>query len=374
MGALGGGVLIMEQRRLFGNNTAYYLQQQTLGAEQLALCLYLYKGYTCGALLTDEPSSERMREHRPMESEAFYIGMDLGGTTFKAIAVRHNGHILGRIQGHTHAERAPAVVVQEMTAAIRRLQAEVAIPGRHLGAVGFGIPGILELPEGIVRRSPNLPTWCDFDLRAGLRQHLDVPITIDNDANAAALGEAWQGAGRGLEHFLMLTLGTGVGGGVIIGGKILHGARGYAGEIGHTVVDPNGPLCGCGSHGCLEQFASGTAIARMAEPYYGKTTAQAVALAARRGEPHAREVYRQMGWYLGIACASFANLFNPQCLVIGGAVANAFDLFIETLQTTMHERAFVEVCRSLQIVPAVCGTDAGGLGAAYQAMQHAAPA
>jgi glucokinase len=305
-----------------------------------------------------------------MVSEAFSIGMDLGGTTFKSLAVSRDGSILARIQAHTDVEGEPETVVQSMVEAIRRLQAEVSTPTRRLAAIGFGIPGILDLPAGIVRRSPNLPRWRNFDLRAALGHHLDVPITLENDANAAVLGEAWLGAGRGAAHFVMLTLGTGVGGGVIVAGNILHGCRGYGGELGHTVVDPNGPVCGCGSHGCLEQFASGTAIARLATPYYGQTTAKQVAEAARRGEAHALQVYRDVGRYLGIGCASFANLFNPQLLVLGGAVANAFDLFIETMHATVRERTFAEIYDSLRIVPSECGTDAGGLGAAYQAMQN----
>lgn len=304
----------------------------------------------------------------------FYIGMDLGGTTFKALAVSPDGAILGRVQDNTRAERAPEAVVHSMMEALLRLQAEVSSPSRRLAAIGFGIPGILDLPAGIVRRSPNLPGWHDFNLRAAVQCHLDIPFTIDNDANVAAVGEAWLGAGRGVQHFLMLTLGTGVGGGIIIAGTILHGAYGYAGELGHTVVDPNGPLCGCGSYGCLEQFASGTAIARLAEPYYGQTTARVVALAAQRGEPPAIDVYHQVGRYLGIACASFANLFNPQIIAIGGAVAGAFDLFIDAMHMTMRQRSFIEVYNSLRIVPAECGTDAGGLGAAYQAMQLVHPA
>jgi glucokinase len=298
-----------------------------------------------------------------MNISDIYIGMDLGGTTFKALAVAQDGAILGRIQDSTRAERGPEAVVQSIVEALRRLRQEVTSPTRRIAAIGFGVPGILDL-------------WQNVDLRQALQPALDVPFTIENDANAAALGEAWLGAGRGVQHFLMLTLGTGVGGGVIIAGTILHGARGYAGEIGHTVVDPNGPLCGCGSHGCLEQFASGTAIARMAEPAYGKTTAKAVALEARRGEPQALEVYRRVGWYLGVACASFANLFNPQAVAIGGGVANAFDLFIETMHTAMRQRTFLEVYNSLRIVPAACGNDAGGLGAAYQAMRlvHSAAA
>lgn len=305
-----------------------------------------------------------------MAAGAFYIGMDLGGTTFKAMAVTPDGTILSRAQADTQAEGGPQAVVQRMVETIRRLQVDASAPTRRLAAVGFGIPGILDLPAGRVRRSPNLPGWEGFDLRAVLSRQLEVPVAIENDANAAALGEAWLGAGRGMQHFLMLTLGTGVGGGIVVAGKILHGACGYAGEPGHTVVEPDGPRCGCGSQGCLEQFASGTAIARMATPYYGKTTAKEVALAARRGEPQAVEVYRQVGRYLGIAGASFANLFNPQGLVLGGAVANAFDLFSEAMQTTMRQRTFVEVYNSLRIVRAERGIDAGGLGAAYQAMQY----
>jgi len=305
-----------------------------------------------------------------MEAGTFYIGMDLGGTTFKALAVAPEGRILARAQEDTQATQGPQMVVQRMVAAIRQLQEKVAPAPWHLAAVGFGVPGIINLPAGVVRRSPNLPGWEDFDLRAALSQHLEVPVTIENDANAAVVGEAWLGAGRGTQHFLMLTLGTGVGGGVIVAGHILHGAHGYGGEIGHIVVDPDGPLCQCGSHGCLEQFASGTAMARMAAPHYGKVTAQDVALAARRGEAQAQAVFRQVGRYLGIACASLANLFNPECIAIGGGAARAFDLFIETLQSTMRSRTFPEVYNSVRIVPAECGNDAGGFGAAYQAMQR----
>lgn len=306
-----------------------------------------------------------------MASGAFYIGMDLGGTTFKALAVTPDGSILGRVQEDTYAERGPQAVVQRMVEAIRRLRGDVSTAHASLAAVGFGIPGILDLAAGIVRRSPNLPGWKDFDLRAVLERHLDVPIVIENDANAAVLGEAWLGAGRGAQHILMLTLGTGVGGGVVVAGKILHGARGYGGELGHVAVDPNGPPCHCGSSGCLEQFASGTAIARLAEPYYGQTTARRVAMAARRGEAQALEVFRRVGRYMGIACAGFANLFNPERLVMGGGAAKSFDLLIETMQATMQQRTFAEVYNGLRIVQAERGTDAGGLGAAYQAMHDA---
>ncbi len=305
-----------------------------------------------------------------MAFDTFYIGMDLGGTTFKALAVTAEGTILARVQESTEVHAGADAVVRRMVESIQRLRGQVAGVSRQLKAIGFGIPGIVDLTRGVVRSSPNLPGWQDYDLYGALRQCLDVPFTIENDANAATLGELWQGAGRGARDVLMLTLGTGVGGGVVVAGTIVHGRHGYAGELGHTVVDPHGPPCGCGSRGCLEQYASGTAIARMAEPHYGKTTAEAVALAAQRGEAQAIELYRQVGVSLGIACASLANIFNPECLIIGGAVAQAFALFRDSLHETMQARTFRHVYADLRIAPAVCGTDAGGLGAAYQAMQR----
>ncbi|MGQ4809034.1 Glucokinase [Candidatus Entotheonellaceae bacterium PAL068K] len=301
--------------------------------------------------------------------EGFYIGMDIGGTTFKALAVSCEGRILDRVQDRTGAEPVPEVVVCSIVEALRSLQARVSSSSRQLEAIGFGIAGVVDLPAGIVRRSPNLPRWRDFDLRRALHQHLDMPFSIENDANAAALGEAWLGAGRDMDDFLMLTMGTGVGGGVMVAGNLVHGAHGYAGEPGHTAVDPNGPACGCGSQGCLEQYVSGTAIARMAEPYYGKATARDVAQAAWRGEAHALAIYQNVGRYLGIACANFANLLSPQGLIIGGAVAQAFDLFRETMYTTMHQRTFPEIYTRTRVLQATCGTDAGSLGAAYQAMR-----
>ena len=163
-----------------------------------------------------------------MQAERVYIGMDLGGTTFKALAVTPEGNILTRVQGATHSQQGPTTVVRRMCAALSQLRDDLAPPARRLAAVGFGIPGILDLPAGIVRRSPNLPGWEGFDVRASLSQQLDVPYSIDNDANAAVYGEAWLGASRGYRHVLMLTLGTGVGGGVLIDGHVLRLSAGWA--------------------------------------------------------------------------------------------------------------------------------------------------
>ncbi len=305
-----------------------------------------------------------------MQASPFYIGVDLGGTTFKALAVTPEGEILSSGTGASKADGDIHAVVAAILETVETLRANVAAPGHTLEAVGLGMAGIIELPAGIVRRAPNLPNWSGVDVRELLRQRLDVPLAMENDANVALLGEAWLGAARGLQHVVMIPLGTGVGGAVMIDGVMLHGAKGFAGEIGHTVVEPDGLPCVCGSRGCLEQYVSGTAIARLAQPHYGAVTSETVAQAARRGEAEALDIFRQVGWYLGIACANMAQLFNPQCIVIGGGVSEAFDLFREPLEHVMRERTMLEVYEPVRVAPAACGAIAGSLGAAYHAMRE----
>ena len=305
-----------------------------------------------------------------MQAKPCYIGIDLGGTTFKALAVTPAGAILARRAGQSTADGAVEAVAMAMVETIEALRAEMAAAGYTLAAVGLGMAGIVELPAGIVRRAPNLPNWSGVDVRDLLSRYLEAPLAVENDANAALLGEAWLGAARGLRHVVMMPLGTGVGGAVMIDGVMLHGASGFAGEIGHTVVEPQGLPCGCGSYGCLEQYVSGTAIARLARPHYGAASSEAVAQAARRGEAEALAIFRQVGWYLGIACANLAQVFNPQCIVIGGGVAEAFDLFQEPLERAMRDRAMPEIGEQTRVAPAARGPLAGSLGAAYHAMRE----
>lgn len=301
----------------------------------------------------------------------FYIGVDLGGTTFKALAVTPDGRLLACRSGQSTADADVHTVIMAILQTVEALCAEVAVVGHDLVAVGLGMAGIIELPAGIVRRAPNLPHWRGVAVRELLCQYLNVPVTMENDANMALLGEAWLGAARGLQHVVMIPLGTGVGGAVMIDGVMLHGAKGFAGEIGHTVVEPTGLLCVCGGYGCLEQYVSGTAIARLAQPHYGAVTSESVAQAARRGEAEALAIFQRVGWYLGMACANMAQLFNPQCIVIGGGVGEAFDLFREPLQRAMRERTMLEIYEQVRVVPAACGPIAGSLGAAYHAMREA---
>jgi glucokinase len=305
-----------------------------------------------------------------MTTNPFYIGIDLGGTTFKALAVTPEGQILAHRSGQSTAVGDVRTVIMSIVQTVEALRTEVAAVGHHLAAVGLGMAGIIELPGGIVRRAPNLPNWSGLDVRELLCQHLDVSFAMENDANVALLGEAWLGAARGLQHVVMIPLGTGVGGAVMIDGAMLHGVKGFAGEIGHMVVEPNGRQCVCGSYGCLEQYISGTAIARLAQPHYGTVTSEAVAQAAQRGETEALAIFQRVGWYLGIACANMAQLFNPQCIVIGGGVGESFELFREPLQRIMRERTMPEVYEQVRVVPAACGSIAGSLGAAYHAMRE----
>ncbi len=246
-----------------------------------------------------------------MHGNSFYIGVDLGGTTFKALAVTPEGHMLANRSGESRADGDVYAVAAAILQTVDALCADVATTGYRLAAVGLSMAGIIELPAGIVRRAPNLPNWGGVDVRALMRQHLNVPFAMENDANVALLGETWLGAARGLQHVVMIPLGTGVGGAVMVDGVILHGASGFAGEIGHTVVEPDGRQCVCGSYGCLEQYVSGTAIARLAQPHYGTVTSAAVAQAARRGEAEALKIFQRVGWVRHLTC--FVSHCSASC-------------------------------------------------------------
>jgi glucokinase len=238
------------------------------------------------------------------------------------------------------------------------------------------VPGTVNVEEGIVVKAPNLPSLDGFRLAAVLSTELKRPALLENDANAAAVGEMWQGAGRGRRTVVCVTLGTGVGGGIILDGKLWRGVDGAAAEIGHMCVDPfGGVACGCGSRGCLEVYASATAIVRMtreASPRHPDSTlhtakdltSEAIFAAGLEGDELALEVFRRMGVYLGIGVANLINILNPEVIVIGGGVANGWDLFEKHMHQQVAERAFPLLAARVKIVRAECGDDAGLLGAA----------
>ena len=246
------------------------------------------------------------------------------------------------------------------------------------------MPGSVQAGTGVVVNAPNIPSLPGFRLAAALGEAIDRPVLLENDANAAALGEMWQGAARNCKTIICLTLGTGVGGAIILDGQLWRGVDGTAGEIGHTSVEPFGGVkCKCGNVGCLEVYASGTAIVRMAREGLtlhpssslksipaAELTSEGIARAAVAYDPLALDVFRRAGAYLGVAMANAINIFDPEMIVIGGGVSAAWDLFAQHAREEVMRRAFPVPAARCQIVRGECGDDAGLLGAAWQAFEN----
>ena len=237
------------------------------------------------------------------------------------------------------------------------------------------VPGAVDNDKAFVLQAPNLPSLINFRLKAALEQRLGWPVFLENDANAAAVGEMWLGAARGCRDVMSVTLGTGVGGGLILDGKLWRGSHGSAGEIGHTAVDPfSGLKCKCGNTGCLELFASATAIVRMTRENLSlfpdsslkseELTAETVYDAGRGGDELALAVFKRFGMYLGIGLATIINLIDPEIIVITGGAANGWDLFSREMYRQVEERAFRTTAQQVKIARAECGDNAGLLGAA----------
>jgi len=291
-------------------------------------------------------------------------------------------------------------VLNDMCEAIRHASDKFKSSGNLLG-VGIGVPGIIDMQTGMVRESPNLPGWSDYPVRDEIEKRLGAPVILENDANVAAFGEKWLGVGRQVGDMAMLTLGTGVGGGIVLDGKIWHGMTGMAGEFGHMTVDPEGQPCGCGNRGCLEQYASATAIVRMAReaiaagdaPGLTKAAISDLELSAKeiynlaiRGDEQAVWIFRKVGRALGIALAAMVNGLNLQMYVIGGGVCSAWDAFSPTIFEELRQRSTVYAAtgpadplrmslnasgqveaggeRKTIITRALLGSDAGLFGAA----------
>ncbi len=312
------------------------------------------------------------------------IGVDLGGTNMRFGLVDENGRVHARKRGETRREEGPEKVIMRIRQGIRTLADKAEKAGHSAVGAGVGVPGIISADEGVVRFSPNLPGWVDIALKARIESGLGMPVFVENDANAYAWGEAWSGAGMGAWSLVCITLGTGVGGGIIVNGRIWRGADGMAGEVGHITVEPGGLKCHCGNRGCLEQYASATAVATRAatlmsdgkqsslcELYHTDPlalTAKAVEEAAVKGDRLAKGVFEHAGKYLGLAAADLINLLNIDRIVIGGGMAGAWDLFIGALRKEVKERAFSIPAGRCKILPGTLGDDAGVLGAARLAL------
>jgi glucokinase len=302
------------------------------------------------------------------------LAADIGGTNLRVATVGAAGNIGFKTRRPTPI----AIGIDDIVSAIKGLADEC---GHRAGAedlAGFGIavPAVLDQSSGRIHKSPNLPALDGTDLARMISDELGLEVFLENDANAAAIGENWIGASRGAGTSICATLGTGVGGGLIIGGKPYRGIDGTAGEIGHICVEPLGVECGCGSNGCLEQYASAQAIVRMAEELRSvfpgsalhngsQISSETVYEAGKIGDPLAVEVFRRVGHYLGIAFAGLVNVLNPEMIVLGGGVSAGWELFIPALRRELKKRAFQLPNSRVKLVRAELGDDSGVLGAAW---------
>jgi len=305
----------------------------------------------------------------------FVLAFDLGGTHLRAAMVDEDGAIHSSVKHKTPVTTTANDVVNALVAAAR--ESESRLPqGQPIKAVSVAVPGSVNAASGVVVQAPNVSSLNGFQLVAALTSELGLAATVENDANAAAVGEMWRGAARGYRSIVCVTLGTGVGGGIILDGKLWRGVNNSAGEIGHTCVDPFSDVaCTCGSRGCLERFASATGIVRMARETQTRFlnsvwqsadqfTAADVYQAGVQGDALALEVMQRVGFYLGVALANLVNLLNPEMIVIAGGVANGWSLFADEMRRQVAERAFPIPAAQVKIVRAECGDDAGLLGAA----------
>lgn len=322
--------------------------------------------------------------------EKFAIGVDLGGSNLRIGAYTESGKLLASTAFPTNASSGHGPVIDKMCEAIQRLKAEAGEQGEFAG-VGIGSPGPLSLPDGVLHNPPNLPGWDGVELRREVSERLSWPVVVDSDANVAALAECRLGTGRqfGVDSLCMITLGTGVGGGIVLDGRLWHGVNGAAGEVGHGPLIPDGPACNCGAHGCLELYASATGMVRRAgelslvESGFAASarqgeqplTAERIAELAFEGDSIAWQIFDEAGYALGVAIANLINVLNLPLYTIGGGVSAAWDLFAPRIFATLRESSYVyrmshpmnpavfeagktHVCR------ARLGPDAGLLGAA----------
>ena len=300
------------------------------------------------------------------------LGVDVGGTNLRCALVSPEGVVLGRESLATEIASGRAYFLERLLALLCRLRGGAEARGMRVRAVGLGVPGLLA-NDGVLRSSVNLVPLEGLNLAQVVSAGIGLPAVALNDANASAVGEQRFGAGRPFASSLMLTLGTGVGAGLILDGRLWTGIDGVAGEFGHVTVEPNGRRCGCGNKGCLEQYASATAIAHLASRSVlgtvpgGRLDAARVAALAREGEPTACAIFEQAGAYLGIAAASVVNLLNLEAIILGGGVAESFDLLAPVVRREIAERAFAVPGDRVRVLKGELGDDAGVLGAAATA-------
>lgn len=302
----------------------------------------------------------------------YSIGVDLGGTNLRAAAIDRQGVILEQISGATNLAEGRDAVIDDMVASIVALRSRRG--SDRLAGVGVGVPGFILIDKGIIAGSNNLPGFDGFPVRDVIEQKLGTPVILENDANAAALGEKWMGAGRDVNDLVLITLGTGIGGGIVSQGRILHGYLGMAGELGHMTVLPTGNPCGCGNTGCLEKHASATAIEAMGDMLHlgNHLSSKQIHDLALAGNPRAQMIFHQMGVALGIALANLINIFNYPLYLLSGGPLPSWDFFSASMFQEVERRSFTYRNAKTRIEKASLGNLAGLYGAAYLPFQASA--
>ncbi len=306
------------------------------------------------------------------------LAVDLGGTRMRVALIDKRGRILKKYAERTKGSQGPQQVMERLAGHLKDVAADVPV-GSILG-LGVGVAGPTNSRTGAMFRPPNLPSWHGFSPKAILEGALGLPVVIGNDASLAALGVHRFGAGKGLSNLLYLTISTGVGGGIIIGGKLYEGSRGFAGELGHILIDRNGPACACGSNGCLESLASGTAIAHIAKERLvsekgssllriaggdiDKVDAEMVAQAAKSGDDLALGVMNEAAYNLGLGLVVLLNVFDPDMIVLGGGVSQELDMMMPHILEAIRSQAMTQHKDPVPIVQSKLGDDVGLLGAA----------
>ncbi len=309
-------------------------------------------------------------------SDKIYIGVDLGGTAIKVGICDQQGKLIQTYEGPTGTEQGSDAVLERIAEYCRKIVADSPFEWEQVAGIGAGIAGFLDIQEGLVKISPNLG-WRDVPVKKILEEKLGKTVSIDNDANVAALGEAWSGAGAGIANSVCFTLGTGVGGGIIINGRIYQGYKGTAGELGHIQVVPDleAIQCGCGQIGCLESVSSATGIIRMAKDAVERgdrtslslvdnITAKDVFDAAKAGDEVALRIVNRAAFYLGKSMSILAVILNPQRFILGGGVSRAGDILFNPIREIFQKYTPEASREGVDIVPAILGNDAGVVGAA----------
>lgn len=316
------------------------------------------------------------------DSSHYVIGIDLGATNIVTVLSSRDGKIISRSTRKTMGSEGKEKTISQIVKSAKSILKEgekLGVSLKSILGMGVGGPGPINSEEGIMYVAPNIPGWVNTSLVKELGDELNMPIYLENDANAAALGEWWMGAGKDVDNMVLLTLGTGIGGGIIIDGHVLHGIKYTAGEIGHMVISEGGLLCGCGNRGCLEAYASAKAVVNrtIAEIKKGKKTmltdivkndlqkitCKKVFGAARKGDDLSKKIVADTGKYLGIGISNIVNILNPQTVVLSGGMAKAGNLLFDPIREYVKEHAFTAAVEGVKIVPTQLGPNAGAIGA-----------